>query len=519
MQSFASKGRSDAVIIARRFQIAKTILDKYGLPAHNLSEERAIAIFMQWRYNNAFRDYNFKEESEKHFVQKRTGFRTNKPYPGTSLYESAKSLQAPLFSYEELHIDVEHKLRLWTISYLDTRYLYSTLIPHVILMPFWYHSIIFKERNYTETINGAVKDYLAHEEGNFRQLNNSVIRYTFIELASLESEESPDQSMIRRRKIAHVILDTIRRPATKLTDAEVNAIFLQWRTNNVFIAANFKNIKTIPLLESPPVDEIATTDQTVNPSLSSQEKDLIQIKRIVQEVSNNKQPSEADRKSIPNCYFVFSLYQNIYRTHVVNEKIREYLRQQNIVGDLDTSEKLINEVDKWVGGEWEVENSVDAGKMQFFTYMLLEEYRVDFMRFGEVLSTRKIQAIYMQWKMNTLLEGGTYKDKDEQTIYYKLSPPESPYVISNFQHKQDSDQIYRAFSRGDQSELSTEKPIIPYVYYKNIFDKLEETYSVNSGVRNYLLTQKVPTIPQENRRFDKSIGKLDTFRTKLLSHG
>ncbi|WP_238046434.1 QWxxN domain [Enterococcus mundtii] len=505
LQNFASRGRSDAVIIARRLQIAKTILDKHGLPAHNLSEKRAIAIFMQWRYNNAFRGYNFKEEREKHFIQKRTGGRSDNPYPGTSLYETAQSLQAPLFSYEELHIDVEHKLKLWTISYLDTRYLYNTLIPHVILMPFWYHSIIFEERSQTETINGAVKDYLAHEEGDFRQLNDSVIRYTFIELASLESEESPDQSLIRRRKIAHVILDTLRRPATKLTDAEVNAIFLQWRTNNVFIAANFKNIKTIPLLESPQVDEIATTDQTVNPSLSSQEKDLIQIKRIVQEISNNRQPSEADRQNIPNCYFVFSIYQNIYRTHVVKEKIRKYLRQQNIVGELDTSEKLINEVDKWVGEEWEVENSVDAGKMQFLTYMILEEYRVEFMRFGEVLSTRKMQAIYMQWKMNTLLEGGTYKDTDEQTIYYKLSPPESPYVISNFQHKQDSDQIYRAFSRGYNSELSTEKPIIPYVYYKNIFDKQEETYSVNPGVRNYLLTQKVPTIPQETEGLTKAL--------------
>ncbi len=52
---------------------------------------------MQWRYNNAFRGYNFKEESEKHFIQNVQG-EDQITYPGTSLYETAQSLQAPLFS-------------------------------------------------------------------------------------------------------------------------------------------------------------------------------------------------------------------------------------------------------------------------------------------------------------------------------------------------------------------------------------------------------------------------------------
>ena len=39
---------------------------------------------------------------------------------------------------------------------------------------------------------------------------------------------------------------TLSRPATRLSDAEANAIFLQWRANNVYHDAKFLDVKTIP---------------------------------------------------------------------------------------------------------------------------------------------------------------------------------------------------------------------------------------------------------------------------------
>ncbi|STD23987.1 QWxxN domain [Enterococcus mundtii] len=375
LQNFANNGGSNAAIIDRRLQIAKTILKEHGLPAHNLSEERSIAIFLQWRYNNAFSGYTFKKEPD-HLIQKRSG----EHIPGTDLYESDKSLQAPLLSYEELNMDVEHELKLRLISYLDIKHLYTNLKMDAVLTPFWFQYEIFRDRYHTETINESVKEFLSLEENRFSKLRGSLIRYIFIELAKLESEESPTLSLIRRRKIAHVILHTLSRPVTRLSDAEVNAIFLQWRANNVYQDAKFQDIKTIPFFESPEYTETATTNQTEKVIPSYQENDLIKIKKVVQEVINNKQPLEAEIHDLPNFYFVGSIYRNRNRTANVNQKVRNYLIQQRIVEKLDTPEILIEQVEKWIGKNWQTENSVDSEKMHFFAYMILKEYDVPLIR-------------------------------------------------------------------------------------------------------------------------------------------
>lgn len=508
LQNFANNGGSNAAIIDRRLQIAKTILKEHGLPAHNLSEKRSIAIFLQWRYNNAFSGYTFKKEPD-HLIQKRSG----EHIPGTDLYESDKSLQAPLLSYEELNMDVEHELKLRLISYLDIKHLYTNLKMDAVLTPFWFQYEIFRDRYHTETINESVKEFLSLEENRFSKLRGSLIRYIFIELAKLESEESPTLSLIRRRKIAHVILHTLSRPVTRLSDAEVNAIFLQWRANNVYQDAKFQDIKTIPFFESPEYTETATTNQTEKVIPSDQENDLIKIKKVVQEVINNKQPLEAEIHDLPNFYFVGSIYRNRNRTANVNQKVRNYLIQQRIVEKLDTPEILIEQVEKWIGKNWQTENSVDSEKMHFFAYMILKEYDVPLIRLGERLSTRKLQAIYMQWKLNTLVEGATYRTINEKTTYYKISPDESPYVLSKFQQKQESDHIFRLYSKGVTPNISNEKPLIPYVYYLNIFNKMERTFSVNRGktlsvnevVRKYMLTKNVTLRRVESRFLTKAV--------------
>ncbi|MDA9461921.1 hypothetical protein B835_1848 [Enterococcus mundtii 3F] len=512
LQNFANNGGSNAAIIDRRLQIAKTILKEHGLPAHNLSEERSIAIFLQWRYNNAFSGYKFKKEPD-HLIQKRADPRSGEHIPGTDLYESAKSLQAPLLSYEELTMDVEHELKLRLISYLDIKHIYTNLKLDSVLTPFWFQYEIFKEQVHTETINDAVKDFLLNEDDSFRKLKGEVIRYFFIELATLESEESPVQSMIRRRKIAHVILHALSRPATRLSEAEVNAIFLQWRANNVYKDAKFQDIKTIPFFESPEYTETATTNQTAKVIPSEQENDLIQIKKVVQAVIDNKKPLESELHDLPNFYFVGSIYQNKHRTANVNEKIRKYLIQQRIVEKLDTPEDLIEQVEKWIGKNWQTENSIDSEKMHFFTYMISKEYDVPLMRFGEQLPPRKLQAIYMQWKLNTLLEGATYRSTNEKTTYYKISPDDSPYVLSKFQQKRESDHIYRQFNKGLLPNIPNGKLLIPYVYYLNIFKQMERTFSVDRSIRfsvneilrRYLRTKNITLNRLENRYLTKAV--------------
>ncbi|WP_066025006.1 QWxxN domain [Enterococcus mundtii] len=510
LQNFANNAGSSAAIINRRLQIAKTILKEHGLPAHNLSEERSIAIFLQWRYNNAFNGYIFKKEPD-HLVQKRAG----EHIPGTELYESAKSLQAPLLSYEELTLEVEHELKLRLISYLDIKHLYTNLKLDAVLTPFWFQFEVFKDRYHTETINEAVKEYLANEDGRFRELKGSLIRYIFIELAKLENEESASQSLLRRRKIAHVILHTLGRPATRLSDAEANAIFLQWRANNVYHDAKFLDVKTIPFFESSEYTETATTNQTEKVVPSDLENDLTQIKKVVQAVIENKQPLEADIHDLPNFYFVGSIYQNKQRTANVNKKIRNYLVQQRIVEKLDTPENLIEQVEKWIGKNWQTENSVDAERMQFFAYMILKEYDVPLIRLGEQLSTRKLEAIYMQWKLNTLLEGAIYRSTNEKTTYYKISPDESPYVISKFQQKQESDYIYKKYNKGmvTNTSIFNGKLLVPYVYYLNIFNKVERTFSVdrsktfsaNEIVRRYLRSKNVILKRLQNRYLTQAV--------------
>ncbi|STD23985.1 QWxxN domain [Enterococcus mundtii] len=119
----------------------------------------------------------------------------------------------------------------------------------------------------------------------------------------------------------------------------------------------------------------------------------------------------------------------------------------------------------------------------------------------------------MQWKLNTLVEGATYRTINEKTTYYKISPDESPYVLSKFQQKQESDHIFRLYSKGVTPNISNEKPLIPYVYYLNIFNKMERTFSVNRGktlsvnevVRKYMLTKNVTLRRVESRFLTKAV--------------
>ncbi|WP_142433027.1 QWxxN domain [Enterococcus mundtii] len=62
LQKWGSKGMSSTSILEKRLQIAHLILQSYGLKDEVISDERAIAIFIQWLHNDALKHVPFTEQ-------------------------------------------------------------------------------------------------------------------------------------------------------------------------------------------------------------------------------------------------------------------------------------------------------------------------------------------------------------------------------------------------------------------------------------------------------------------------
>lgn len=81
------------------------------------------------------------------------------------------------------------------------------------------------------------------------------------------------------------------------------------------------------------------------------------------------------------------------------------------------------------GMNWKNEESLYSARAQYLAYRILEGYGMENVRLGDFLSDIKLQSIYNQWKTNTLLIDYHFKEINEKTEQYQLSPVENDTVI------------------------------------------------------------------------------------------
>ena len=143
LQKWGSRGISSTSILEKRLQIAHLILQSYDLKDEVISDERAIAIFIQWLHNDALKNVPF---TEQHLID---------IHPIKSVHSEQKKLlpydisaQVSLKSTKELSEEEQSLVNKIVMAHLKNQPLPGN--PSVHLPPIWFDSELFEKREETE---------------------------------------------------------------------------------------------------------------------------------------------------------------------------------------------------------------------------------------------------------------------------------------------------------------------------------------------------------------------------------
>lgn len=413
--------------------------------------------------------------------------------PKVNLYMKDADIQ--IKSYEEVSIGDIDMLTHEISNYLQQSYT-RFHIPEP-RMPFWYDFDVFQNRHKTEIVNSAVIRALCEIDEAWCEYQNFPIRPFFGALQAVENRETPEIVRDRRRFMAWIILDKSGLSLPRLSDDQADAIFLQWRNNNVFCQLRFKQIKNIPLISPYREDEIITlptqeADLTVRSTSIPDDPEVVKIKKIIEAVDHNQLPPEEYRQSQPVFYYMYDLFINRGNTLKVNQNIKWYLGMQNVKFLSDSKEDFIFSAKTWIRKNEENEDSFYLAKVQFFAYYILKLYGVAKPRFGEQLSPHQIQAIFDQWEINTILGDWYCPTINEHSTYYKISPAEEPFFVRMKDLKKESDLLYDLSIKRYIRRLSYISPVVPYVYYRKLFDKRDQTESAFKKLCKWIADKHIP---------------------------
>ncbi|THE13712.1 hypothetical protein E1H99_05645 [Enterococcus hirae] len=451
----------------RSKEIAKLILTSLGLASQTVSGFQANAIFLQWRNNNIFKDYTFGPIQFSGAVD----------ITNSELMETTSETR--LHSYGVLPSEIAKTVNKMHGDYFDEQPL--TLPIYEPLVPFWYDFELYQKRNETVKANEAVNQFLSEQENLSEDLTYQPMVIVVHEW--VRDGQTDAEILARQEQLAPIILEGygIRR---NLTATEAVDVVLQWENNNIFKDYTFIELKQASLTreESDTINSKMKTvpDTFVDPDLSL-------VRKIVLEIVNNVNPLTIPKESLPIFYYDYDLFQSRNETENVNKKLKELFVKEGI----EIKDLSFNELEKGMI-QWIEKGSTDKPEReQFLAYFLMKAYGVEDFRFGEFLSVIKTQAIFKQWKVNTVLVGRTYKEITHETIHYLLFKTEDPSMIRIKEQKKESNQIFADFIYDRTMTISKDQPIHMVYYDRELFKLREKTPEVNEAVRKFLLEQKV----------------------------
>ncbi|THE11984.1 hypothetical protein E1H99_08075 [Enterococcus hirae] len=458
----------------RSKEIAELILTSSGLASQKLSGFQANAIFLQWRNNNIFKDYKFHEPSSDARMIK-----NNEPV-GMITYTN-------LYTYGVLSLEGAAMVNKFHMAYLNEHPL--TLPTYEPILPFWYDFALFQKRNETAKANEAVILFLVKQQEFSEGLPSkptAIIAHEWV-----HEKQTDAEILARQKQLALIILEGygIRR---NLTATEAVNTVLQWENNNVFKDYTFVELKQSALSEKQFRNEPLTENSKMGVVPDTiKDPDLEFVHEIVEDITNNITPTTRYSEPLPIFYYHLLLFQKRNETSAVNKKMQEFFTKEGIAVKESSSSELEKTTLQWLetGSTHDVSDKYE--RKQFLAYFLLKAYGVEDLRLGEFLSSTKVQAIFNQWKANTLLEGYTYQEITYTTIHHQLSKEEDPSVIRLNEQKKESHQIFADFIYDRTATISKNQSIQTIYYHRTLFEKREKTLAVNEAVRKFLLEQKV----------------------------
>ncbi|MGM9904292.1 MAG: QWxxN domain [Enterococcus sp.] len=459
----------------RIIEIAELILTSSGLTSQTLSDFQANAIFLQWRNNNIFKDYTFGP------IQ----FSGSVDITNSELMETTSETR--LHSYGVLPSEIAKTVNKMHGDYFDKQPL--TLSIYEPLVPFWYDFTLYQKRNETDKANEAVDQFLDKQEDWSDYLPyqpTAVVAHEWV-----NDEQTDVEILARKEQLAPIILEGYGIRCNLTATEAVNTV-LQWENNNVFKDYTFIELKQSSLDESQFRNETLTENSEMKRVPDTVvDSDLELVHKIVGNVAKNVVPATRYAEPLPIFYYHLLLFQKRNETSAVNKKMQEFFTKEGIAIKESSSDELEKATRQWLEKESTNSASNASERKQFLASFLLKAYGMEDFRFGEFLSSIKVQAILNQWKANTLLEGYTYQEITYTTIHHQSSKAEAPSVFRLKEQKKESQQIYADFIHDRTPTISKDQPLQTIYYHRTLFEKREKTSAVNELIRKFLLEQKV----------------------------
>lgn len=469
--------------LGRRRALAGVILKTLGLADSTLTDDRANAIFLQWRNNNIFKAVDF-EEPHPPKVKKQANGEIRPTIPKINIEEVEASMNIPLQTNEGVSEEMTDSISHAILYYMNHKVLVGPLYGK--RQPFWFDQPVFERRGEINKVNEAVLKYICEQNMDWCQFTNESIHEFIKDWQLLENEDSITQRTTRRRAVARVILQSLDLPYQGISGTRANAVFLQWRNNNVFKGSDFENIKSTTKTQV----KVTQSSQSVTPSSGDIPSEVALVNQIAKDLEQNRVPQDGYHQELPIVFFEKTLYLKRDETGNVNQQLTEFFHREGTPIPVDGKDKLAVALQKWLNeGKGEAANRL--ARENFIIYFILNAYKIEIFRLGDVLTTIQFEMIYKQWLMNTLLEGATYKKLTPQTVQYKLSSIQESLDEYFPEIKKINDQIFADYMNGHLATIPKNNPISPYIYHQSLFDNRDKTTAVNEALKAFLLEHNV----------------------------
>lgn len=407
------------------------------------------------------------------------------PYIRKRILPFDRSVDIPLKSYEDFS---DHTLK--TVESTISSYMKNERSTEKIvesLRPVWFDLAVFSKRDETEKVNKVIIEHVCQYNSELCLSEGTSLREVFHVIQNWGNTGNTNQDILEKRKqIARIILKAYGLSEEPLTDNRAIAVFLQWRNNHIFKNVLFETNTNFALMKNQTVTGNTQIDQK---ETTSNATELTLISKITESVAANRFPIIDSLQPLPNFYYSECLFLRKNATKMVNKHLKDWYIRQGLLSDSVTDMELIKRLQDWVGINEKNEVTKVSERLETLIFFLLKMYGVENVRLGDIFSVTQLQAIFMQWKTNTILQGYIYTNPSNQTHIYKLAQPETS-VMSHFMKKRkQSDQIYADFINDQPVSIPKNQPIILITYHFALFENRDKTSLVNDKVWAFLLEQ------------------------------
>ncbi|AUB53879.1 QWxxN domain [Enterococcus mundtii] len=406
------------------------------------------------------------------------------------LIETTNPTLIGLKSSEALSEATHEKINKIMLAYMENKP--SPVPVNEPFTPFWYDQEVFGQRSETDKANERIRQAVCEQRSELCAIKDKPYNEFFLALQSWANRGASNHELLeKRQQLAKIILSAYGLSVVQLSAIRAINIFFQWETNNVFKPYTFTETKNIEINPIQKHNETVTeNDLTNNLFIPVSASDYSMVLQITEAISQDIQPFDQS-ELLPVFHFDEPLFQQKNQTTDVNQILKSFFIGTGVVSQIDTDLELIKVVQNWAGRNWKNDQTIQSERAQYLAYLIHKGYGIENSRLGDFLSDIQLQAIYKQWKTNTLLAGYLYKEKTKQTIQYDLSPAETASILQVQKYLKENNQIYEDFILDRPDSIPKQTLIVPIYYHKQIFDMRENTQKANGEVGKFLYKEQM----------------------------